>query len=340
MPNITEAGLCAYLEHFHALYRDVAMRRLPADLRSHLERFSLLSRGCVGYVSTQFGAGFEYVEEPGLRTVRGSTRVEDLIYAAPAALRKLDPAFRVSDGGDTTIGRFTLDGRRPLTLLGENTHALLIDLRIRGGGWSRYIEWAELYGNRTAEFWSLEMASRRALEELLVATIDAQQVQARDTDLTTYLQTYRQRHVLLLGSFAGGRETLLTIKAELDHLGYVPVLASDIPDIAEHSLQQKILTLLLACRFVIIEDSIPAGQLTELPEADFANSVTLVLRQTGAQSSWMTRGVSIASTVIREMTYDVDTLPTVVEEAVQWAENQVQTLGKAYDDLYPWRKPK
>lgn len=114
-------------------------------------------------------------------------------------------------------------------------------LRAAAGQWRRDIEWTELYGNRTAEFWSQVAATRRALEEVLTAVVDVREMERRNLDLCHFPTQFRQGHVLLLGDFRKGRDRLLALAHELELLGYLPILADDIPDIREHDLRQKIL---------------------------------------------------------------------------------------------------
>ena len=337
MAHVSESEIRAYLETFHNVYVDVATSKLPEDLRNRLARFSQLSRGCLGYVSTQFGAGYEYIDRPGVHITRGSSRIEDLLFEAPKALRSVGPMCKILNAS-WTLAYLTLEGAFPLRLVGDDSSVRLIRIRAKTGRWVHDIEWAEIFGCRSSQFWSAEMATRRALEELLVGTVDVREMERRSLDLGSFLSRYRQQHVLVLGNFRSGRDQLTTLRSHLDDLGYIPVLADEIPDIREQSLKQKILSLLIACRFIVVEDSTPAGQLFELSYADIAKVVTVVLRQSGQHSSWMTDGISTGSSVIREFEYDRENIQAVMEEAVQWAEGQIRELGTKFDEKYPWRQ--
>jgi hypothetical protein len=67
--NVTDSGLAHYLDVFHKEYSGTVERLIPAHLRGNLLRYSLLGTSSIaGYVSTQYGAGFEYV--PGERGFR------------------------------------------------------------------------------------------------------------------------------------------------------------------------------------------------------------------------------------------------------------------------------
>jgi hypothetical protein len=328
--------MASYLEAFHETYRNTVRDRIPVDLRSSLARERWLSSGIVGYISTQFGAGFEYVTKSGIVIRKGSGRIEDLVFEAPAAVRRTGPMIGIG-GADCGVAAMTIDGAFPVRLTSGEASVKLVELRAKAGRWERTVEWAELYGNRTAEFWSIGNGVRRALEEVLVAVVDARQMERRQLDLGDFLTRFRERRVLLLGDFANGRERLNSLSLELEKLGYLPILADEIPDIREHDLRQKILMLSLACRFVIVEDSVPAGQLTEIPLVELSRSVVLVLRHTGFHSSWMTEGTSATSSVIREREYDDGTVTEVLAEGAAWAEEQIDRLGRHFDDRLPWR---
>jgi hypothetical protein len=95
--------------------------------------------------------------------------------------------------------------------------------------------------------------------------------------------------------------------------------------------------LSLACRFVIVEDSVPAGQMTEIPLVEHCRAVVHVLRRTDSHSSWMTEGVSATSNVILEREYDDGNASQVLGEGVAWAEEQIERLGRHFDDRLPRR---
>ncbi|MCA1709863.1 MAG: hypothetical protein LC808_43910, partial [Actinobacteria bacterium] len=235
--------------------------------------------------------------------------------------------FSIS-GSTTSIGRLTLEGAFPVRLATQDGSVKLWEMRAKSGNWVRDVEWAELFGNRSADFWSVGMATRRALEEVLEAVVDTREMERRQLDLADFLDRFRQRRVLLLGDFGKGRDRLSKIGAALEQLGYLPVYADEIPDVREHDLRQKVLLLALACRFTVIEDSTPAGQLAEVPLVEMARSIAVVLRQRGSRASWMTEGTSQTSSVVQETEYDEDTLAQVISDGAQWAEAQLERLGR------------
>ena len=339
MTTVSDAEMLTYLETFHETFRDAVESQVPADLRRHLARITQLSRGVVGYISTQFGAGYEYLGSGGQLVIKkGSRRVEDLLFDAPRSVRRSGPMIAIG-GPKSGIGELTLEGAFPVRLSTEESSVTLRGLRAKVGSWVRDVDYAELFGNRSSEFWSRETATRQALEEVLAAVVDAREMERRQLDLGDFLKRFRQRRVLLLGDFKDGRVRLERLAGELERLGYLPLFADDIPDLREQDLRQKIMLLALACRFVLIEDSTKAGQLTEVPLVEFVRQVTIILRVSGARSSFMTAGVSQTSAVTLEKEYDDGTVEAVVAESVRWAEDQLERLGEVFDEQLPWRQP-
>lgn len=90
--------------------------------------------------------------------------------------------------------------------------------------------YAQLFANRSEEFWSETEAVRRAKDEVLAAVFDLQQTAARHVDLGTYLKTFKQKTVLLLGDFNRGRDRLEAIRRALGRAGYHAVLLDEIPE--------------------------------------------------------------------------------------------------------------
>lgn len=201
MANVSEERMREYLKGFHAEYRKAAEGQVPADLRRHLERYPHLSSGIIGYVSTQFGAGFEYDRSrPGeIAIVRGSARVEDLFWKAPASLRRR--MTFILAGQTTSVHGGGFNGGYPVRLASANSSVRLVDVSADAPGWSRYVSYAELLGDRSAENWSSEQAVRRALSEILQAVVDLRQLEDRNLSLDAFLNRFRQRKVLLLGDF-------------------------------------------------------------------------------------------------------------------------------------------
>ncbi len=338
--NLTGDILRKYIELFHQTYIDTAEKYLPKEILSSLLRYSLIKGRTIGYVSTQFGAGYEYVDadEQNIEVRVSSAQIEDFFTGAPNRVRKLKPAFLIG-GKNTTIGMLTLAGAFPFRLASINASIRLIDIQFKALDWTRIVKFAELYGNRTVDFWSENNAISRAKDEILVALVDLNEAAKRSISLVEYLSRFKQKHVLILGDFsATGRQRLHSIKQILVDLGYVPILLDEVPDDLNYNLPQKATAVGSVARFIVIDDSSKAGHLVEFPHVQSNNWTTIVLRLDGSESTFMTKGASSYSKVILEKTYTLSSLDQILRESVEWAEQTIKELKRESQDIYPWRK--
>ena len=159
--NATEAVLENYIEEFHRTLSAVSERFFSPEQAKRLLHNSRLPATITCYVSTQFGVGFEYASaaETKIKTVRGSARVEDLFVQGPPRLRELGPHFLIS-AADQEFGKFFLSGMFPFRLSREEASLTLWRMRFESEPlkWTRYVEYAEIYGDRRASRWSIEAA--------------------------------------------------------------------------------------------------------------------------------------------------------------------------------------
>lgn len=338
MANVTEAQLEAYLRTFHDEYTSSAERYIAEGDRNRLLRYSLLPATVTGYVSTQLGAGYEYrAGEATINVRRGSQRVEELFVGGPSWLSRLGPFFNIG-GSNIGIESLTLEDGFPFRFSDEDADVYFYKVRFQAGVWSRDVLYAQLFANRSEDFWSETEAVRRAKDEVLAALFDLQQTAARKVDLGTYLKTFKQKTVLLLGDFNRGRGRLEAIKDGLSRAGYHAVLLDEIPEEPDYDLRQKFQAVASVCRFLVFEDSTPAGQIGEMFLADALHNVRIVLREGEQQSTFMTRGMGLTSRVTREWRYDADDLDAVLLQATAWAESVVGELAEARAATYPWRQ--
>ncbi len=338
--NVDESQLRQYLEIFHRTYRETAQAFIPPEKFNQLLRYSFLESGITGYVSTSFGAGFEYAAEFGhtIRTKHASLRIEDFLIGAPAAVRKL-PAY-IRTATFCSFERVKIIGCPPLLLSEENASARLVDVTIEIGSWNRKVEFAEMFGNRSAAFWSEANAIARAKDEILLALSDISQARKLSLSLSDYLTRFKERTVLILGDYKEPRKSrLLSIKQAVNVLGYNGILLDDIPDDLHYSLPQKAVAIGSVCRFVVFDDSSKSGHLIEIGHAQTNNWLTVILREEGSDSSFMSHGASATSRVIREMSYTPDNLNEVLNQASNWAEQEIARLKLSYVSAYPWRQP-
>lgn len=326
-----------YLKTFHNEYVSSVEKYVPAEFRQSLARYSLLPTPVTGYVSTQLGAGYEYgIGDTDFSVRRGSRRIEELFVDAPTWLSNFDPFFNVA-GPNVGIESLTLEGGFPFRFTDEAGEIYFYEVRFKARTWSRDVLYAQLFANRRAEFWSEVEAVRRAKDEVLAALFDVQQSAANNVDLGTYLQTFKERTVLVLGDFNHGRDRIEAIRTALTRAGYNAVLLDEIPDEPDYDLRQKFHAVASVCRFLVFEDSTPAGQIGEMFLADALHSIRIVLREGEQQSTFMTRGMGLTSKVVREWRYNASSLDAVVAEAAAWAEFLVSDLAEQRRSTYPWR---
>jgi len=93
------------------------------------------------------------------------------------------------------------------------------------------------------------------------------------------------------------------------------------------------------CRFVIVENTEPSGQLYEIPHAaKAAECVTIVLQQEGMGATWMFEDAYGKHRRWHKVEYtDID---DAVDASVQWAENFIPEFGKFRQRVLPWMRAK
>jgi hypothetical protein len=184
LATVRDDQLQRYLEVFRDVYLETADNHVPAEWTRLLLRYPLLSDRIVGYISTHLGAGFEYVRQTDGATdiKRSSARIEDLFLGAPARVRKLRVlAARLTDT-PAMFSNVRITGLFPLRLAG-NSSLRLEACWFSAFEWERAVEYAELYTDRTEEFWSERNAVARAKDDIYLALLDIQQSQARSVSL-------------------------------------------------------------------------------------------------------------------------------------------------------------
>ena len=343
--NVTEDTLRSYIGLFHSTLEETARQFLAEDYRAQLLHASLLPARIVGYVSTQFGAGIEYfpAERTEIEIFRGSARVEDLFVQAPQRARDIGPMFRVQEGGGQFLNasgvfHLTLKGGFPFRLSGAKSAFRFGEVAFKIGNWQRDVEYAEIFGDRTAAFWSSEQAIARAKDEVLAAIAQTKRAENRQLPLPEYITKFRERTVLLLGDYdEQGLDRLRRIASLLSEGGYDPILIRDLPDQPVQDIAQKVATIGFLSRFVFVDDSTKSGHLMEVQLCKTHGWITVLLRQDGIGASWMTAGASVASNVILEQAYDSKLPDAAIAASVKWAEGKFAELERRFNATYPWR---
>ena len=164
--------------------------------------------------------------------------------------------------------------------------------------------------------------------------------QANEDALTELIERSRRRRVLILGKDTGDElERLLRIREILATLGYDGVLVKEQPDIPELSNEDKVRTFAGLCRFVLIENTFPAGQIVECKICSTNRIVTAMLREKGFGSSFMVTDYFKDFSFMAEFTYsnDDNSLGDSVKQATMWAETANEGRRRYFDAQYPWR---
>lgn len=343
MAAVGDEQIRDYFRTFHRVYEDKLTAAVPESFRSKLLRYGHLQSKIVVYISTMYGIGYEYeYGSPGeIQIVKGSARVEEMVFRSPRGLieqggnivaRIQAPRFHMSSS--------EIRGRLPCRLDSPDASAILDNLRITFRGRARTIEFAELFVNRSLEFWSKEQAVERAMDEVLQAVIGIHEMQRLSIPIDEYLVRFKKRHVLVLGDFSDeGRRRIAAIKVALGRRGYYPFTLDEIEEFSEYDLKHKLIAVASVCRFVVIDDSSRAGQSAEIPVIDTLRILAIVLRLRGSESTFVNRPLEATSRVIKEAEYDEESLDQAVGETTRWAEALVKELGERFAGAYPWRTP-
>jgi hypothetical protein len=235
----------------------------------------------------------------------------------------------------------TVDERIPLRLDGSEASVTFENLRWRFRGQLRHITYAEFFANRTLDYWTVEKAIERAMDEVLQASVYAGGMERLNTSVSDYLERFKKGHVLLLGDFSNeGVNRIQRITEILGYLGYYGFTLKGVREIPEYDLRQKLTAVAPICRFVVVDDSSRAGQAAELPIIEMLRVTAIIMRLRGSQSTFVTRALSATSKNIKEIDYDFNDIDKVLNDAVEWAESIIGELQEEYVKNYPWRLDK
>lgn len=328
-----------YIEKFHNTLDSTAQEFLPPQYKLKLLHTSILPARITGYVSTQFGVAIEYEKAPeiSIHIIKGSERVEDLFFKVPKLLYRYPPLVTAA-GKNTIFNKARFSGSFPLLLNSEEASVLYIETYFEIKTWNRKIQFAEFFGNRNAENWSTEKAISCAKDEVLVALLELKRAEARNLAFSDYLTKFKEKRVLVLGDYKDeGLERLDNIAKSLEKKGYEPILVKDIPGNPYHNLKQKVLTIGLHSRFVVIDDSSTSGHLVEYEACRNNELVMILLHADGQRGTYMTAGASCTSNIIFDISYNPSCPLQAIEEATSWAEAKLKELKINYNQLYPWR---
>jgi hypothetical protein len=119
--------------------------------------------------------------------------------------------------------------------------------------WKRNVQYAEIYGDRRASRWTIEEAQNRAKDEVLAALFLAQRAERIPKPLNEYLSSFKEKTVLILGSYdPAGEKRLRAIAAAVTEIGYEPILLKDIPNFEHYDISQKVVAIGAVMRFMVL----------------------------------------------------------------------------------------
>jgi hypothetical protein len=337
--NVNKDDFLRYLDLFHSVLDIAARQDLPSDILKKLRYLSYYPCKVIGYISTQFGIGFEYLQSPlfDIEIITGSSRVEDLFLHAPKNLRKTPPLIMTA--GLVNLFNCTIEGAFPFRLSGDNSKVIMGGVVFRADPWIKCVLYAELHGNRKLDNWSPDKAVARAKNVVLSALVDLSQASLKKVSIDQYIDQYKERTVLLLGDYGiEGLKRLHLIKNILIKYNYEPILSKDIPDHPYHDLSQKIIAIGAISRFIVIDDSSKSGHIMELNICKNNDWITIILRTHESSASWMTASASHYSNVIIEKSYDPHSADESIKECIDWAEDKLLEFEEKLKNIYPWRK--
>lgn len=338
--NIRDEGLRDYLKSFHETLHSTADQYLRPEYHKRLLHLSFLPATIKGYVSTQFGIAIDYLpsDSTSIEIVTGSQRAEDLLFQAPKKIRDIGPQYNVG-GAMCSFMNLHLEGAFPIRLTKETASISLFNMSFQAGQWKRTVHYAQLFGCRKADEWSVAKAVARAKDEVLAALVEVQRAEHSGISLDQYIASHKARTVLVVGDYSTeGLDRLDAIVKELKSLNYEPILIKDIPDHPHQDISQKVVAIGAIARFVIVDDSSSSGHLMEIPICKQNNWVTILMRLDGKGGSWMTAGSSIFSNVILELPYDRNSIRDALIEGTKWAEKKIGSLEQTLSGIYPWRQ--
>lgn len=145
----------------------------------------------------------------------------------------------------------------------------------------------------------------------------------------------RESCVLLIGSFSTqGKAELERVQEHLFSRGYRGLLLDEFNDVADQSLDQKMMFLASLCRFVICLDAGPAGHYVELEHcARFGLVAALMVGSGGKPSSAMLLNLESQNRYLKIFPGD-----TPFDPVLTWAEKRAIEKASDFNKLYHWRE--
>lgn len=336
---VTLQKLEDYIREFHKTMSARAQAHIPVDAQHKLLHLALLPSEIVGYISESFGVLLEYREakQTSIRVDRGMVHAEAYLFGFVQPVSARVTGVELKNVVRCSFTKVGFKNVYPVRLISGIGKVTFEDVNFEWSAFKKHIRYAEIFGNREADFWSVENAQLRATEQVLAALDELHRAGQKQMALHDYLREYRDSRVLLLGCYdAAGLERLNAIAGVVRSCGYEPTLISEQPDTFAQSLAQKVALYGNMARFVLVDDSGPSGHLVEVGICEFNKWVTVLLRDGGHGSTTMTAGLSAHSRVLDERAYDPANPEVGVRAAIAWAEETRAAVGEKFRRVYPW----
>lgn len=157
--------------------------------------------------------------------------------------------------------------------------------------------------------------------------------------LTWPLAATKSTTVLVLGQDTSEVQVLQHIQRILQIEGFRGILVKEEPDISHETNEEKVLRLAALCRFILLETTIPAGQIDELRLLAPNRYVIGILHRQGRQATWMQADYDLGYTYVKYFPYEPLTLAAAVCSACEWAESTLVEKREALNARYSWRGP-
>ncbi len=175
----------------------------------------------------------------------------------------------------------------------------------------------------------------------LIAEVISSSVGVHEDDVISSVRRFRKQQILVLGKDTGPElQYLVHISEYIKKCGYSPLLVKDYPDIPELSNEEKVRVFADNSRFVILENTFPAGQIAECKMCAINRIICAAIRQQGKGSSYMVTDYFKDFDFMAEFEYEdsQESMEHTLTQATEWAEKKIKERIEYYNSIYPWRK--
>lgn len=160
-----------------------------------------------------------------------------------------------------------------------------------------------------------------------------------DLDYQGWIERCKQKMVLVLGkdNTKEAFERLEYISAQLEGIGYEPIIIKKQAEIDALYNEEKMLTYASLSRFIVIEKSEAAGQIDEARICATNRFVCVWLQKENTGDTWMQGDYELTFKNVKVFKYGEGELSTAVSHATIWAEEYLEQKEDELNALYPWR---